>query len=68
MLPRLKDLCSDRAMPLEDMLSEKGYDKILDFIDNLDSIGDLKVICITSKEIKNWFKNITLRFLQKLNR
>lgn len=53
MLPRLKDLCSDRAMPLEDMLSEKGYDKILDFIDNLDSIGDLKVSCITSKEINN---------------
>ncbi|KAL0849956.1 hypothetical protein ABMA28_011879 [Loxostege sticticalis] len=41
-LPRLKEHCSNRAMPLEDLLSEKGYDKILDFIGTLENIGDLK--------------------------
>lgn len=42
-LPRLKEQCSSRAIPLEDLLSEKGYDKILDFIPSLDSVADLKV-------------------------
>ncbi|RVE46904.1 hypothetical protein evm_008465 [Chilo suppressalis] len=41
-LPRLRDQCSNRAMPLEDLLSEKGFDKIIDFVHNLDHIGDLK--------------------------
>ncbi|XP_075978827.1 ribonuclease H2 subunit B [Anticarsia gemmatalis] len=41
-LPRLKEQCVNRAIPLEDLLSEKGYDKILDFVPNLDNIGDLK--------------------------
>lgn len=41
-LPRLRDQCSKRAMPLEDLLSEKGFVKIIDYIHNLDTIGDLK--------------------------
>ncbi|CAH0600380.1 unnamed protein product [Chrysodeixis includens] len=41
-LPRLKEQCSSRAIPLEDLLSEKGYDKILDFIPSLDQVADLK--------------------------
>ncbi|XP_068628968.1 ribonuclease H2 subunit B isoform X2 [Battus philenor] len=41
-LPRLKEQCVDRAMPLEDLLSEKGFDKIIGYINNMDYIGDLK--------------------------
>ncbi|KAL4705262.1 hypothetical protein ACJJTC_010281 [Scirpophaga incertulas] len=41
-LPKLKSECSNRAMPLEDLLSQKGYNKIIDFINHLDSVGDLK--------------------------
>ncbi|XP_053600842.1 ribonuclease H2 subunit B [Plodia interpunctella] len=41
-LPRLREQCSTRAVPLEHVLSEKGYDKITDFVTNLDLIGDLK--------------------------
>ncbi|CAB3220862.1 unnamed protein product [Arctia plantaginis] len=41
-LPKLKEQCNSRAIPLEDLLSEKGYDKILDIVQNLDCIGDLK--------------------------
>ncbi|XP_045451182.1 ribonuclease H2 subunit B [Melitaea cinxia] len=41
-LPRLREQCSNRAIPLEDLLSEKGFDKILDFVVNLDRIADLK--------------------------
>ncbi|CAH0698865.1 unnamed protein product [Spodoptera exigua] len=41
-LPKLKEQCSSRAVPLEDLLSEKGYDKILDFVPSLDCIADLK--------------------------
>ncbi|XP_013193203.2 ribonuclease H2 subunit B [Amyelois transitella] len=41
-LPRLKEQCSTRAVPLEDLLSEKGYDRITHFIPSLDMIGDLK--------------------------
>ncbi|KAJ0181326.1 hypothetical protein K1T71_003411 [Dendrolimus kikuchii] len=41
-LPRLKEHCSNKAMPLEDLLSEKGFTRIHDFISNLDKIGDLK--------------------------
>ncbi|KAJ8733874.1 hypothetical protein PYW07_014425 [Mythimna separata] len=41
-LPKLKEQCSSRAIPLEDLLSEKGYDKILDFVPSLDSVADLK--------------------------
>lgn len=43
-LPRLKEQCSNRAIPLKDLLSEKGFDKVQDFIDNLDNVADLKVI------------------------
>lgn len=42
-LPRLKEQCGTRAVPLEDILAEKGFNKILDFVGNLDSIADLKV-------------------------
>ncbi|KAI5642285.1 hypothetical protein NE865_05647 [Phthorimaea operculella] len=41
-LPRLREQCTNRAIPLEDLLSEKGFDKILDFVTNMDKIGDLK--------------------------
>uniref|UniRef100_A0A2A4JCG1 Ribonuclease H2 subunit B n=1 Tax=Heliothis virescens TaxID=7102 RepID=A0A2A4JCG1_HELVI len=41
-LPKLKEQCASRAVPLEDLLSEKGYDKILDFMPSLDSVADLK--------------------------
>lgn len=41
-LPKLKEQCTSRAVPLEDLLSEKGYDKILDFMPSLDSVADLK--------------------------
>ncbi|VVC93038.1 unnamed protein product [Leptidea sinapis] len=41
-LPRLKEQCCSRAVPLEDLLSEKGYDKIVNFIDNLNDVADLK--------------------------
>ncbi|XP_026484475.1 ribonuclease H2 subunit B [Vanessa tameamea] len=41
-LPRLREQCSNRAIPLEDLLAEKGFDKIIDFIVNLDTIADLK--------------------------
>ncbi|CAG9107456.1 unnamed protein product [Plutella xylostella] len=41
-LPRLKEQCSNRAVPLEDLLSEKGFDKIIDFIPDLDKVADLK--------------------------
>lgn len=47
MLPKLKEQCSSRAIPLEDLLSETGYDKILEIVPNLDCIGDLKV-CLNS--------------------
>lgn len=42
-LPKLMQQCSGRAIPLEDLLSEKGYDKILDFVPSLENIADLKV-------------------------
>lgn len=42
-LPKLIDQCTSRAVPLEDLLSEKGFDKILDYIKSLDSVADLKV-------------------------
>lgn len=45
-LPRLKKQCSDRAIPLDDLLSEKGFDNMNDFVTNLSSIADLKVMCI----------------------
>lgn len=55
-LPRLKEHCSNRAMPLEDLLSEKGYDKILDFIGTLENIGDLKVgMLLLILNISSWF-------------
>ncbi|KOB72288.1 Ribonuclease H2 subunit B [Operophtera brumata] len=41
-LPRLKAQCSSRAIPLEDLLSEKGFDKVFDFIDHLDNVADSK--------------------------
>ncbi|KPJ13747.1 Ribonuclease H2 subunit B [Papilio machaon] len=41
-LPRLKEQCLNRAVPLNDLLSEKGFDKIIDFVKNMDNIGDLK--------------------------
>lgn len=41
-LPRLKEQCDSRAVPLEDLLAEKGFDKILSFVKNLDSVADLK--------------------------
>ncbi|CAG9782825.1 unnamed protein product [Diatraea saccharalis] len=41
-LPRLRELCRSRAMPLEDLLSEKGFEKIVDYVNNLDCIGDIK--------------------------
>ncbi|CAH2099662.1 unnamed protein product [Euphydryas editha] len=41
-LPRLREQCSNRAIPLEDLLSEKGFDKIIDYVVNLDKIADLK--------------------------
>lgn len=41
-LPRLREQCSSRAVPLEDLLSEKGYSKLLDYVTNIDLIGDLK--------------------------
>ncbi|XP_013148485.1 PREDICTED: ribonuclease H2 subunit B [Papilio polytes] len=41
-LPRLKEQCANRAVPLNDLLSEKGFDKIVDFVMNMESIGDLK--------------------------
>ncbi|KAM3966848.1 ribonuclease H2 subunit B [Aphomia sociella] len=41
-LSRLKEECTNRAVPLEDLLSGKDYSKILDFATNLDMIGDLK--------------------------
>lgn len=43
-LPRLKQQCSNKAVPLEDLLSEKGFDKVLHFVNNLDDVADLKVI------------------------
>lgn len=43
-LPRLRSQCNGRAVPLEDLLSEKGFHKILCFITNLDAVADLKVI------------------------
>ncbi|CAH1643300.1 unnamed protein product [Spodoptera littoralis] len=52
-LPKLKEQCSSRAVPLEDLLSEKGYDKILDFVPSLDSIADLK----GSQELKAYKYN-----------
>ncbi|XP_028164552.1 ribonuclease H2 subunit B [Ostrinia furnacalis] len=61
-LPRLKEHCSNRAMPLEDLLSEKGYDKILDYVGTLDNIGDLK----GSPDLKAYKYNEekTLKWLQ----
>ncbi|CAH2068924.1 unnamed protein product, partial [Iphiclides podalirius] len=41
-LPRLREQCNSRAVPLNDLLSEKGFDKIIDFVTNMDKIGDLK--------------------------
>ncbi|XP_059049243.1 ribonuclease H2 subunit B [Achroia grisella] len=41
-LPQLRKQCSTRAVPLEDLLSEKSYNKIVQFITNIDLIGDLK--------------------------
>lgn len=42
-LPRLRDQCSKRAVPLEDLLSEKGFDKLVEFVVDLDKVADLKV-------------------------
>ncbi|CAG9576041.1 unnamed protein product [Danaus chrysippus] len=41
-LPKLRQKCCDRAMPLEDLLSEKGFDKLISFFNDLNAIGDLK--------------------------
>lgn len=41
-LPKLKELCNSRAVPLEDLLSDDGYDKILNTLKNLDNVADLK--------------------------
>ncbi|XP_030027675.2 ribonuclease H2 subunit B [Manduca sexta] len=41
-LPRLREQCSDKAIPLEDLLSEKGFNRILDYVPQMDSIADLK--------------------------
>ncbi|CAK1600077.1 unnamed protein product [Parnassius mnemosyne] len=41
-LPRLREQCNNRAVPLEDLLSEKGFDKIVHFVTNMNNIGDLK--------------------------
>ncbi|CAK1548598.1 unnamed protein product [Leptosia nina] len=41
-LPRLREQCKDRAMPINDLLSEKGYNEITGFICGLDNIADLK--------------------------
>ncbi|XP_049887154.1 ribonuclease H2 subunit B isoform X2 [Pectinophora gossypiella] len=41
-LPLLKAQCTNRAIPLEGLLSEKGYDKIVDFVSNMEQVADLK--------------------------
>ncbi|XP_045505904.1 ribonuclease H2 subunit B [Colias croceus] len=67
-LPRLRDQCNSRAVPLDDLLSEKGFDKLINFIGNvLDNVGDLK----GSSEMKaykyneektlNWLKSRVLK-------
>lgn len=72
-LPRLKEQCSNRAVPLEDLLSEKGYDKILNFVSNLDTIGDLKgppdlkAYKYNEEKTLSWLKNKVCR-LSKLLR
>lgn len=43
MLPRLRGQCTSRAVPLQDLLTEKGFHEILDFIGDLDCVADLKV-------------------------
>ncbi|XP_032515786.2 ribonuclease H2 subunit B [Danaus plexippus] len=41
-LPKLRQQCCDRAVPLEDLLAEKGFDKLINFFNDLNTIGDLK--------------------------
>ncbi|XP_023955081.2 ribonuclease H2 subunit B [Bicyclus anynana] len=62
-LPRLREQCANRAIPLEDLLSEKGFDKILDFIPNLDAVADLKgpqdikAYKYNEEKTLNWLEN-----------
>ncbi|CAF4915534.1 unnamed protein product [Pieris macdunnoughi] len=41
-LPRLREQCTSRAVPLEDLLSEKGFHEIVEFIGDLECVADLK--------------------------
>ncbi|GBP41590.1 Ribonuclease H2 subunit B [Eumeta japonica] len=41
-LPLLRKECISRAVPLDDLLSEKNFDKIIDYISDIDKIADLK--------------------------
>ncbi|XP_063394252.1 ribonuclease H2 subunit B [Cydia fagiglandana] len=41
-LPHIKEQCQIKAIPIEDLLSEKGLSKLVDFITGVDNIADLK--------------------------
>ncbi|XP_050350856.1 ribonuclease H2 subunit B [Nymphalis io] len=72
-LPRLREQCSNRAIPLEDLLAEKGFDKIIDFIVNVDIIADLKgpadikAYKYNEEKTLNWLESKVRKLAQKLN-
>lgn len=41
-LPKVKSQCTSKAVPLEDLLSDKGYDQIVNTVKDLEKIADRK--------------------------
>ncbi|XP_041974445.1 ribonuclease H2 subunit B [Aricia agestis] len=70
-LPRLREQCKSRAIPLEDLLSEKGFTKILDLIRlddvaDVKEVGDIKAFKYNEKKAIDWLEKRVRRLANVL--